>query len=271
MKLLVITPTLGTSAWLAETLAAVAALGGAVRHVLVCPPAAAGRLRARAPAVEIIPDDRPGVYAALNRGLQAGGEWEAFTWINDDDILLPGGIRAADALLAASPACDVVYGRVDYFSGSGAGLGPLPVEDKPARLPALFAAGVPGLTQHGTLVRRTAAERLGLLDEQYRLAADFDYWARALTAGLSFAHVPQPVARYRLRPGQLSGEVDRAAAEIGESARRHFPGTSLLGAAGTRLRFRLRHLSDLGRRWQLTGCVRSAALYRLAAQEGLKS
>ena len=267
MKLLIVTPTLGAGLHLGETLRSVAGLGALARHVLVCPPDAAEALRRQAPTAEVIAEAPRGVYAALNRGLQASGEWDAWTWINDDDVLVPEGVRAAVSVLAAAPACDVVYGRVDYFSRRGSDLGPLPVEDSPARLPALFAAGVPALTQHGTLVRRAAAERLGPFDEHYRLAADFDYWVRAVAAGLAFTHVPQPVARYRLRPGQLSGDVAAVAAEIRVSAGRHFPGAS---APEARLQFRLRHLPDLWRRWRLTGCLSSAALYRRAAQEDLK-
>ena len=78
MKLLVLTPTLGTSSYLGETLRSVAGLGAAVRHVLVCPPVMQDELRRRAPSAEIIADTGAGVYAALNRGLQVGGEWDAF-------------------------------------------------------------------------------------------------------------------------------------------------------------------------------------------------
>ncbi len=268
MKLLVLTPTLGTSPYLGETLRSVAGLGAQARHVLLCPPSVADELRRLAPSAEIVADAEAGVYAALNRGLQVGGEWDAFTWINDDDVLLPAGVRAAAGLLAAT-AGDAVYGQVDYFSGNGADLGPLPVESKPERLGALFAAGVPALTQHGTLVRRAAAEKLGWFDERYRLAADFDYWARGLAAGWKFRPVPQAVARYRLRPGQLSGDAAAVAAEIRASAARHFRAAPAGRGALVRAQFRLRHLPDLGRRWRLTGCLRSSALYRLAAEENL--
>ncbi len=268
MRLLVITPSLAPGPYLEEMLASVAALGRGVTHRIVCPKGSADLYRRRVPGAEIVSDDRPGVYAALNAGLAArGAEWDAFTWINDDDLLDPAGVSAARTALARLGA-GIVYGDVNYCDRRGAALGPLPVERDPGRLPALFAAELPGLSQHGTLVARAVADQLGEFDERLTLAADFDYWAHALSRGIAFAHVGRTVGTYRLRPGQLSGEVEEVAAQIAQSASRRLPRPTAARRRWVRARFRCEHIPGLILRWRLTGCVRTSALHRLAAAEG---
>lgn len=268
MRLLILTPSLGPGPYLDEMLADVAALGSRVNHRIVCPGHAVDALRRRAPGAEIVAADRRGVYAALNAGLAARGEsWDAFTWINDDDRLDPDGVIAAsDALSRLGEG--IVYGEVNYCDPRGADLGPLPVERNPARLRALFSSGLPGLSQHGTWVSRAAAEALGSFDERLTLAADFDYWAHAVSRGIRFAHLDRAVGTYRLRPGQLSGGVAEVAAQIALSTARRFPRPASARRWWVRTRFRCEHVPGLIRRWQLTGCVRTKSLHRLVSTQG---
>lgn len=265
MTALVITPTLGRSIWLTETCASVASLGAGVRHRLVCPGGVADRLSREYTACEIEVCDESGVYAALNQGLATAGEWDFYTWINDDDLLDARGVKSGLERLRGGRSLGVVYGRVDYCDGSMRNLGPLPVESAPRRLHALFAAGLPAFSQHGTWVRRAVADRLKGFDLRYRLAGDYDYWARALVGGASFEYVPERVGFYRLRAGQLSGDIASLSKELEDSRARHFghsgPGRGRL----RRWAFRLRHAPDVWRRWQLTGCLRTQSLYERAA------
>lgn len=263
MKLLVLTPTRGTSRFLPETVASVERLAALKRHVLICPGEAQGELARKFPRLELMTDEGAGPYAALSRGLAAGGDWDAFTWINDDDILGAEGVDKAWAGLLQDDEADVFYGCVNYMGVHGRNLGPLPVCRHPQRLAGLFAAALPGLTQQGTLVRRRLAKQLGGFDPRYALAGDFDYWARALKLAATFRHIPELVARYRLHRGQLSSDLDRLHHEIAESSQRHFPTTPFIRRT-TRIGFRLAHLPDLARRFARTGCWRTASLYRRA-------
>jgi hypothetical protein len=263
MKLLVLTPTRGTSRFLHETVASVEGLQAEKRHVLVCPAAVQGELAGKFPRLEMVTDEGAGPYAALSRGLVAGGDWDAFTWINDDDTLVAEGVDKAWAGLLRNDGADVFYGRVSYMDVNGRNLGPLPVCRHPQRLPALFAAALPALTQQGTLVRRRLAEQLGGFDPRYALAGDFDYWARALKLAAMFCHVPELVARYRLHRGQLSSDLGRLDREIGESSRMHFTAAPFIQRA-TRIKFRFAHLPDLARRFARAGCWRTSSLYRRA-------
>lgn len=265
MTLLVITPTLGVSRWLDATIDAVNLLAAPKRHVLVCPAAVRDSLARAFPHVELVTDEGRGIYAALNRGLAAGGDWEAFTWINDDDVLVAEGMDEGWAGLQRDDSAEVIYGQVDYVDAAGRSLGPLPVCRRAHRLRALFSAGLPALTQHGTLVRRGLAERLGGFDPRYALAGDFDYWVRAVQMTEKFRHVGRLMARYRLHRGQLSNDLQRLDQEIAASARRHFAALPAAVRCWRRLGFRAAHGPDLLRRFARTGCWRTSSLYRRAA------
>jgi len=267
VKLLVITPTLGRSPFLREALDSVAALAPAVRHVLVAPGAAAAALQRDFPAVEVISDDQPGVYAAINRGfLSAGGDWDAWTWLNDDDRWRPDGMRGVLAAMANDPAAEIVYGRVGYIDAAGRPLGALPVERAARRFPLLLAAGISPFSQHGTLVRRGCAERLGPLDIRLRLGADFDYWVRAVAARARFRFVNAVVAHYRIRPGQLSGDTTAMRREIAACAVRAFGTTAAWRVQAARFGFRLRRSPGILERFLRTGCWRTETLFRRATE-----
>lgn len=266
MKLLVVTPSLGRSAFLRDTIESVARLGSSVRHVLVSPSSAVEGLRGGFPGLTVIGYDAVGVYPAINYGRDSQAEWDAWTWLNDDDRGAPEGIRRAMALLEQRPEVEIAYGKVDYIDSAGARLGALPVEPRPARFRSLLAAGVSPLSQHGTLVRRSCAERLGPLDEHFRLAADFDYWARALVAGARFHYVDAVVGEYRLRRDQLSGDVRAMRTEIAASARRQFCDVPAWRMRLAVAAFKFRRLPLFVERFRLTGCWRSEALFRRAAR-----
>ena len=263
MKLLVITPTLGTSRWLDEAARSVAAVRGEIQHVMVCPPPVAADLGRRFPRVTIVGEKRAGLYPAINQGLAAVVDWEAFMWLNDDDVLEPDGLGAALAVLAAAPGPDVVYGRVGLMGAAGERLGALPVARRADDLRALLARGIVPLAQPGTVMRRTLVTRLGGLDESFRLAGDLDLFARALAAGGRFAWVDREVASFRLTAAQLSKDDATGAVEKLRALQALGPA----GPAGGRAalwRFRWANLGVYFERVRRHGFVTMRHLYRHA-------
>lgn len=201
--LLVVTPTLGQSPWLAETVASVAQFSFPCRHVLVAPAEALASLRARFPNVLAIAEPGGGMYAAINAGLAGGGAWDACTYINDDDLLLPGFARAA--ALARTTEARVVYGGVRLINTHGARIGAIPISPWPRLNRTLYAQRVEPVYQHGTIATRTVIERLGPFDTTLRFCGDSEFLGRACVAGIPFVFATrQPIAAFRLRAGQLT-------------------------------------------------------------------
>lgn len=266
-RVLVITPTLGHSPHLAEAVASVEPFAGRVRHVLVCPSAESARLRGLFPRLEVLDDDTPGVYSAINHGLRVDGDWEAWTWLNDDDRWIPDGIDQVLRMVESLRGTDVLYGRVGYIAADGRLLGEVPVSSHPQWLRGLHAAGVAALSQQGTLVRRSALGDVGMLDTRYRLAADFDWWCRAFRKGLPTAFVDRRVADFRIRSGQLSQQRSAMVGELREIVRSHFDGGVRARARVLAWCFRVTRAGGIIRRYRRTGCWRTSSL--LAKYGGL--
>lgn len=211
MKILVVTPTLGTSPWLAETVASVAAHGAGIRHVLVAPTAAVAALRERFPGLAVMADAGGGMYAAINAGLERWEQWDAFTYLNDDDLLLPGFTNVVATIAAGGVG--LAYGGVKLINRDGRRLGVIPVSHFPAHNRALYALRLEPVYQHGTLVTRATWERCGGFDPAFRFCGDSEFLARLCVAGIAARHVAGEVAAFRLRPGQLTKDREAMDAE----------------------------------------------------------
>lgn len=204
MKLIVVTPTLGSSAWLAETVRSVAALPFHVQHILVAPGEVAPQLRASFPSATIVEETGTGMYGAINSGAAAGSNWDLLTYINDDDTLLPGFRFAVERAFRNRHLPFLAYGRVKLIDSAGKRIGIAPVSPFPALNRALLAQRIDPLCQQGSVVTRSAWEQLGGYDTSLRLCSDFEFLARACLRGVHFHYVNRTVACFRLRPGQLS-------------------------------------------------------------------
>lgn len=204
LPLLVITPTRGDSPWLAETVASVAALPLECRHILVAPASSVSALAARFPGVTVMAEPGGGMYTAINAGLAVAGEWDAFTYLNDDDLLL-AGFSAVAAALAERPGQPVfAYGRVRLIDGEGCRLGAIPVSPWPELNRDLYAQRLEPVYQQGTLVSRAAWEQHGGFDPAFRLCGDSEFLARLCVRGVPAVRVSGEVAAFRLRRGQLT-------------------------------------------------------------------
>lgn len=260
MNLRIITATRGESPYWQETVDSVARAAPAAEHVVVCPESRIPAMMAARPAhLHAIAESAPGLYPKLNQGVrQPTGPWDAFTWINDDDRLCAPGFGQLCEAFLRQPEIDILYGRVDLIDRHSRRIGELPVARRPADLPALFAADVIPLAQPGTIIRRGIFERLGGLDESYRIVGDMDFFARALALGARFAFTNAVVAEFRLVAGQLSKHREEVAAETSR-ALAPLAGTPVSSAA--RLRFRFANLGSYFERVRRHGWISMRDLY----------
>lgn len=243
-RLLILTPTLGTSAYLEAAVRSVPGGGAHVRHLLVCPAAKIAGLQERFPACEVVADrgKTGGIYGALNAGLAAAGSggWDWFTYINDDDALAPGFAQLLARHCRPENAATVAYGDIMNMDAAGEPLGRMTVESDPRRIPALLQQGISPLGQQGMLFGEPVVRALGGYRLEYKLCADLDFWARALAAGFRFVYYPWTVGRFRIQAGQLSGDVALTRREQNAITARSFPApTPALAQRWARLRYRL--------------------------------
>lgn len=101
-------------------------------------------------------------------------------WLNSDDVYSPRAVRRAVDALQANPAWLMVYGHGRHIDGDGKPLNhysTLP----PSTPVAKFAEGC-FICQPTVFSRRSMWMLLGKLDENLKMAFDFDYWLRAFLA-----------------------------------------------------------------------------------------
>ena len=114
-----------------------------------------------------------GQAAAINEGIALGSA-PYVCWVNSDDWLLPSGLATLIAAIQAHPAAPAVYGRAwNVVETTGRRL-PVWVEPFSQRRLALRCI----ISQPATLIRRTAWEKIGGVDEQLHMAMDYDLWWR---------------------------------------------------------------------------------------------
>lgn len=264
-RFLILTPTLGDTPLLAETMASVACLGLDVLHILSVPAARVDDLAARYPQCRVVPDagKTGGLYGALNAGLDAarGDAWDWFTYINDDDLIAPAFRELVRRHCRPENLATVAYGDIDNIDGAGRSLGRMTVEPHPARLPALLQQSISPLGQQGTLFGRPVVEALGGYTLEYKIVGDADYWVRAYAQGFRFQYYPLLVGQFRLRAGQISGDPDLTRRELADSTRKHLPQpTSPFARRYARLRYRIYNAPRYLARWRAVGWTSSDGL-----------
>ena len=226
MTLLIVTPTLGRSPFLNETVNCLKVPGVRIQHVLSCPKDHVNALQERFPDSAVVEDQgsRGGIYGAINAGLWAAREpWEFFTYLNDDDLL--GKDFGAMLKRHAVPANrnTVAFGCITNIDQAGRKLMEMTVGPNPRQYPALLQVGISPTGQQGMLFGRQVVEAIGGYSTQYKICGDLDYWCRAMAAGFRFRFYPVEAGRFRLHAGQISGDVATLRHELKQIVRIHFP------------------------------------------------
>ena len=110
-------------------------------------------------------------------------------------IFLAGWPLSREQAALEHPECDVFYGDSVFVNEQGSGNRPLQGRARFRRKGMLhFQYYIPSTT---TLVRRRVLDGGYLLDCDYRVCMDFEYFLRLAHAGFRFHYVPRFVAAFR--------------------------------------------------------------------------
>jgi glycosyltransferase involved in cell wall biosynthesis len=216
----VVTPSLNQARFIEETIRSVAEQDySRIEHVVVDGGSTDGTidLLERSTAVRWISEPDRGQSHAVNKGiLSAGGE--VIGWLNADDAYLPGAVAAAVAALQGQPGAGFVYGNYVDVDEDGAELHRNRTAPFDLRVQIDSRNLVP---QPAAFVRRAALDRVGLLDEQYDFAMDFDLWIR-LGRVFPAAYVDEYWAAFRFHAASKSvAQIDRFWREQRQISRKH--------------------------------------------------
>ena len=226
MRLLIVTPTLGQSPHLDETVKCVNRLDLSVQHIISCPQIRIAELRSRFPHSHVVADHgrQAGLYGALNAGLSAAqGTWDFFTYLNDDDLLGMHFGAMFKRHATAENLRTVGFGCISCIDRAGRKLTGMTVGPYPQQYPALLQIGISPTGQQGMVFGREVVETIGAYSAQYKICGDLDYWCRAMAAGFRFIFYPLEAGRFRLQGGQISSDVCTLHDELRRITQIHFP------------------------------------------------
>jgi glycosyltransferase involved in cell wall biosynthesis len=171
----------------------------------------------------VVSEPDRGQSDALNRAMrQMGGEVIGF--INGDDCLLPGASRTILDYFAAHPDVDLLCGGIQWIDEqgnvTGTHAGEIHSLEEVLDIYSVWWRNRQWV-QPEVFYRRSLWERVGEFDTSYHLAFDYDFWVRCFLAGVRVAHLPDPLAQFRLHSAQKSVAGDRAANEIRDIVQKH--------------------------------------------------
>jgi GT2 family glycosyltransferase len=161
--------------------------------------------------IVLLRKENGGEASAKNAAARAASA-EFVTFLDADDVYAPDRLEALAELAVARPDLDVL--TTDAV---------LEVEGEPVRrcytdeLPFEVADQRAGILRRNFVfglaaVRRERFLDAGGFDESLRFATDWDFWTRLILDGARVGAVMEPLARYRLREGSLSGSRARLVA-----------------------------------------------------------
>jgi glycosyltransferase involved in cell wall biosynthesis len=123
--------------------------------------------------VPFVSEPDRGQADAINRALRRA-RGEVLGYLNSDDLLRPGALRAVGEAFAARPEVVFVWGRAAYIDAEGRSVSPYLVRaDALSRL-----ADSCFIAQPAAFFRRRVWEEAGEFDETLHHTMDYDYWFR---------------------------------------------------------------------------------------------
>lgn len=141
-----------------------------------------------------------GQSAAINEGI-AQGRAPYVCWLNSDDLMLEGGLRTLLKALESAPGASAVYGRTwnqVETSGRRHATWVEPFDFERLALRCI-------VSQPATLIRRSAWEAVGGLDESLHMTMDYDLWWRLARHEGGLRFVDSYVAVNRIHPHTKTG------------------------------------------------------------------
>lgn len=149
----------------------------------------------------ILNEEGIGLAAAINQAIRTFPEEIAYvTWIGDDDVLASNSLEITRNRFSGSGEASLVYGKCVYINEGGLEIGNNRFGKWANRLLSIGPCLIP---QPGSLIRRSAFENIGGLDESYKFAFDLDLFLKLKICG-ELVFVNYELASFRWHADSLT-------------------------------------------------------------------
>ncbi len=216
--MLMVVPTMGERLELIEQCLASIATQSETADIIVVAPEARHEVRDIAAKYGASVAADPGsLTGAINLGAsRSDPQHEFLNWLGDDDLLEPGSLQATVAALDAAPDAVLAYGACRYIDEDNRELW---ISRAGAWAPRILKWGPDLIPQPGMLIRRSAWDRVGGLDESFRFAFDLDLLLKIQPLG-TFVDVDRVVSSFRWHGDSLTVSDRTTSLHESEVARR---------------------------------------------------
>ena len=192
----VVTPAFNSARFIGETLDSVAKLDIPHEHIVIDGGSTDGTvalLEGRDdPSLSWVSEADRGQTHAVNKGL-ALVRGELIGWLNADDAYISDAVERSVRRMVERPELDAVFGGMHVVNDHGA----VRRRYQPSRYSWRRFLFVGDYIPTPTIIfRRELLDRVGMLDERYTDAADYDFFLR-LFHGATVERRPEAIVRFR--------------------------------------------------------------------------
>ena len=160
--------------------------------------------------VKIIVEPDKGQTAAINRGfLMASGD--VVCWLNTDEWYEMGSLAKVTDFFITHPEIDVVFGDCDFVDSDGNLMKHKKEFFYSESMLVYYGCFIPSCA---TFVRRRVIDAGVMLNHEFKVTMDFDWYVRIAKAGYRFAHLPATLACFTWHENNISSNfVERRKTE----------------------------------------------------------
>lgn len=141
---------------------------------------------------------------AINKGF-ARATGGVLSFVNSDDILLPGAVFAGAGALISQPNAGIAYGNTRLIDKGGM-VGEWKMQPY-SECTLLHRRGP--VVFHVPFIQRSVVERCGMFDETLHFAFDYEYACRLMRAGIQPVVMERHIANFRVHEcSKTSGDMN---------------------------------------------------------------
>lgn len=159
----------------------------------------------RYPHLRWISEPDQGQSDALNKGFRMA-RGDLVGWLNADEYYMPGALDSIARTAAEFPAADFYYGDCLFVDPEGRLQRAKTAHDFDYRVLLYYGCFI---ITAATFFRRELIQDGFLLDTDYRVVMDFEYFVRSAAAGKRFQYINRLLGAFRWRQNNVSLQHDR--------------------------------------------------------------